>query len=251
TVNVWDLILLLNAYGSTSESVNTPFAPQITSVTLHSSPDQYQVNWSMPYPSDVHEQFTLYGLNATTTFSTTTNVVGVFPKTTVSTVVPLNTAYVGLCAVNTSPPTTYYSDPFFFPVPSAPSAEVSFETNAMSVPVGSTFTVRVVASGLPTFQSARLQILKTGGISIQGVSAGTVYNTNARVFHSSQGGGLENFDSTHLYGQSSAFNSGVLLTLTCQATSPGTLGFSSMSALDSTLSTRAPSLGPSFSVSVY
>ncbi|HRW93838.1 MAG TPA: hypothetical protein P5560_12875, partial [Thermotogota bacterium] len=250
-VDVGDLILLLYGYGSTLASVNTPFSPVISSVTFHSPPSSYQVNWTLPFSGDVQEQFTLYELDATPSFSTSTNVIGVFPKGTVSAVVPLSKAFVGICAVNTSPVVALYSVPAFYPTPLLPNPEISFQNASLSIATGSVFTVNVLASSLATFQSSRLVLHFSGGVSLQNVAVGSVFHTQGRVIRLSQGGGVEIVDTTHLSGQSSVLQNGVLLTLTCRALSGGSVHLGSAEMVDDALTTRTPSLGPDLLVSVY
>ncbi len=122
-VNVYDLLVLLNAYKlSTSEisgftNINKPFPVKNLNAVLTGS--GYNVTWSPEFPNDVHEQFRLYGIDSPTHFSTSAPALATVSKSITQILVSTPKPYIALCAVNTSPgqPDAYYSAPTFFALP--------------------------------------------------------------------------------------------------------------------------------------
>ena len=122
-VNVYDLIVLLNAFKlSTSEisgftNINKPFPVKNLNAVLTGS--GYNVSWSPGFPNDVQEQFRLYGIDSPAHFSTSAPALATVSKSITQILVSTPKPYIALCAVNTSPgqPDAYYSAPTFFALP--------------------------------------------------------------------------------------------------------------------------------------
>jgi len=251
-VDVWDLILLLNAYGATWEKVNTPFAPAIDTVVATPSPNTFSIQWHPLFANDVQEQYRLYELDNPTQFSTSVAALATVAKTTTQASIATTKPYIALCAVNTSPgqPCTFFSSPTFYTLPATSQPHLSFETVTYSVPAGTTITVRVLAQGSPSFQTIELLLGFTGNLQLSGVSAGPVFNTNARLLN---GQNLSEFyvHATHLYGQNNASSSGTLVTCTIVANTSGSLFFNSSRVIDASLNVSILQTGPSINIQVY
>ncbi|HRW92201.1 MAG TPA: caspase family protein, partial [Thermotogota bacterium] len=159
TVDVWDLILLLNMYGHTLETINTPFAPQITQVTSLGA-NQFRVDWQIPFENDCQETFVLYTLDATPGFDPNPIVnvpVGAVPATARSYTITSTKPYVAICAYNVLDVAHYYSQPDFATLgsgsplpPSAPTLQSPYN-GASQVPVTTQLSWQPPSSGSTPF----------------------------------------------------------------------------------------------------
>ena len=251
-VDVWDLILLLNAYGATWDKVNTPFPPVIDSVVTTPTPNTFSIQWHPVFSNDVQEQYRLYDLNNPGQFSTSAAALKTVSKSASQTTFSTTKSHIALCAVNTSAgyPNTFFSSPTFFTLPAPSLPQLFFQSPTYSVPVGGTITVRVLTQGLPSFQTLELLLGFTGDLQLSGVTAGTIFNTNARLLN---GQNPSEFfvHATHLYGQSNALFEGALLTCTIVANTSGSLFFNDARAIDTSLNVSTLQTGSPVTIQVY